>query len=335
MNRFSGGLAGTLLGGGIASYFLGFGHSKPEPVQVEVLPPVAAFGTGGDPDKSTNHNSSVPVVPVKPGDFFKYGNPGPYHDVQFHKEFISCYDRRMRNPAWVIEHLTPESIARNGHVDRKYSIFKEDESIPLQFRARLVNYFRSGYDRGHQAPAADAKFSQEAMNETFYLTNIAPQVGEGFNRDYWAHFEDFSRRLVKKYNNVRIVTGPLYLPKKYPDGKFRVSYEVIGNPPNIAVPTHFFKLIVAENPINDPNRQEVAVEAFVLPNERISNATKLTEFVVPIEALESSSGLELLKNGEKNKMKSLCKEVDCSIIVREFQKSLPAPNQPLALPAPK
>lgn len=42
--------------------------------------------------------------------------------------------------------------------------------------------FRSGYDRGHMVPAADAKISQQAMDETFYLSNIAPQVGEGFNR---------------------------------------------------------------------------------------------------------------------------------------------------------
>jgi DNA/RNA endonuclease G (NUC1) len=68
-------------------------------------------------------------------------------------------------------------------------VFVEDVSIPEKFRARLKDYFRSGYDRGHQVypplldikvnekvPAADAKFSQVAMNETFYLTNICPQV---------------------------------------------------------------------------------------------------------------------------------------------------------------
>jgi len=61
---------------------------------------------------------------------------------------------------------------------------------------------------------------------------MCPQVGDGFNRDYWAHFEDFCRRLTIKYPSVRIVTGPLYLPKRDPaDGKWRVSYEVIGNPP--------------------------------------------------------------------------------------------------------
>ena len=58
----------------------------------------------------------------------------------------------------------------------------EDESIPGMFRAKLQDYFRSGYDRGHMVPAADAKSSQDAMDETFLLSNIAPQVGVGFNR---------------------------------------------------------------------------------------------------------------------------------------------------------
>ena len=106
------------------------------------------------------------------------------------------------------------------------------------FRAKLKDYFRSGYDRGHQVPAADAKWSQEAMDDTFALSNMCPQVGNGFNRDYWAHFEDFCRRLTQRYPSVRIVTGPLYLPRKDPtDNKWYVKYEMIGNPPSVAVPT--------------------------------------------------------------------------------------------------
>lgn len=49
-------------------------------------------------------------------------------------------------------------------------------------RSALIADFKSGYDRGHMVPAADAKISQKAMDETFYLSNIAPQVGDGFNR---------------------------------------------------------------------------------------------------------------------------------------------------------
>ncbi|KAK5780922.1 ribonuclease PWA37_003581 [Arxiozyma heterogenica] len=267
-------------------------------------------------------SSDSSLVQLKPKELFKYGFPGPIHDIEDRYQYISCYNRQTRNPYWVLEHITPESLAlRNG--DRKNSFFKEDERIPEMFRAKLKDYFGSGYDRGHQVPAADAKFSQNSMDQTFYLTNISPQVGVGFNRDYWSHFEYFCRQLTQKYNNVRIITGPLFLPKKdEKDGKFRVTYEVIGNPPNVSVPTHFFKLIVAENPKQNPTSDKVSVAAFVLPNEPIPNETKITDFEVPVNALERSTGLELLKNLPENKTVPLCKEVKCQLVIREFNNSV-------------
>ncbi|ODQ80302.1 hypothetical protein BABINDRAFT_131689 [Babjeviella inositovora NRRL Y-12698] len=328
-NAYSGlaGLAGLAGGAGIASYFWGFGSgTKTESASV----PIVVGKNGGN----------VPFDPasVKPQEYFKYGFPGPINDLLNRSEFISCYNRITRNPHWVLEHITAQSIKSqknpNGGnlVDRKKSVFKEDEAIPQQFRGRLKDYFRSGYDRGHQAPAADAKFDQKAMDETFYLSNMSPQVGEGFNRDYWAHFEDFARRLTQTYSDVRIITGPLYLPKKDPvDGKFRVTYEVIGNPPSIAVPTHFFKVIVGEH-AGSPN---VAVAAFVLPNDKIDNSTPLQSFQVPVEALERSSGMEIMQKWPVEQKKDLCKEVKCDIIVREFPKQIAAPKERLALPPPR
>jgi DNA/RNA endonuclease G (NUC1) len=53
------------------------------------------------------------------------------------------------------------------------------------------------------------------------------QVGEGFNRDYWAHTEDFCRRLTKAFGDVYVFTIPLYLPRQDMDGKWRVSYECV------------------------------------------------------------------------------------------------------------
>jgi endonuclease G, mitochondrial len=115
--------------------------------------------------------------------------------------------------------------------------------------------------------------------ETVFLNMIATDVFVD-----WAHFEDFCRRLTQKYASVQIFTGPLYLPRQYPDGKWRITYEVIGFPPSVAVPTHFFKVIVAEG--NDGDQGPVAVGAFVLPNQEINNSTALTAFLTPIEAVE-------------------------------------------------
>lgn len=81
------------------------------------------------------------------------------------------------------------------------------------------------------------------MDETFLLTNIAPQVGDGFNRHCefskssyrpvlfeantwrfldWAYVEDFCRRLTTPFSDVYVFTIPLYLPKQDRDGKWRV-----------------------------------------------------------------------------------------------------------------
>lgn len=222
-------------------------------------------------------------APVDPSGLFAYGFPGPVSDLRTAPSLTSSFNRATRNPNWVAEHITPASLLmQNG--DRRHSLFAEDGSIPEKFRAKLKDYFRSGYDRGHQVPAADAKWSQEAMDSTFALSNMCPQQGDGFNRDYWAHFEDFCRRLTSFYPSVRIVTGPLYLPKKDPvDGKWSVSYEVIGSPPNVAVPTHFYKVIFAEDGKTGGN---VSLGAFVLPNAVIHNDKPLQDFEVPMDAVE-------------------------------------------------
>ncbi|RDW59748.1 putative endonuclease G [Coleophoma cylindrospora] len=275
------------------------------------------------------------VPPVDPAGLFQYGFPGPVADLATRNALVSSFDRRLRNPSWVAEHITPASLSiSNG--DRKHSVFVEDPSIPEKFRGKLKDYFRSGYDRGHQVPAADAKWSQDAMNDTFYLSNMCPQVGEGFNRDYWAHFEDFCRRLTHRYPSVRIVTGPLYLPKKDPvDGKWRVSYEVIGNPPNIAVPTHFYKVIFAED---GTAQGPVAVGAFVLPNAVIPNEKPITDFEVPVEAVERASGLEFASKLPVQRRKRLCADTVCALVIKEYadkqkafakdqQKQIPAPTR--------
>ena len=211
-------------------------------------------------------------------------------------------------------------LYNNPHYQRIPPLVNSTQLVPQKFRAKLSDYSGSGYDRGHQAPAANAKWSQPAMDETFVLTNMCPQVGNGFNRDYWAHFEDFCRRLTKNYPSVRIITGPLYLPHKTPDNKWKVEYEVIGKPPNVAVPTHFYKIILGEGK-EGSQRSSVALGAFILPNKEISNDTPLVEFEVPVEVVERASGLEFLgKLGVANRRR-LCGEVECSIIVREFQRA--------------
>ncbi|KAL4878929.1 hypothetical protein BJY04DRAFT_194931 [Aspergillus karnatakaensis] len=315
--------ASAATGAGITALFY---SSRPSPQQQKSLPPTTT--TLPPPTTPITAPPAIPAPPslatkatgpVDPAGIYQYGFPGPVADTISSLPLEGAYDRRTRNPSWVAEHITPASLLLKN-ADRKHSTFFEESTIPPLFRAKLADYFRSGYDRGHQVPAADAKWSQEAMDGTFSLANMCPQVGEGFNRDYWAHFEDFCRNLTKKYPSVRIVTGPLYLPHRDADGKWRVNYEVIGTPPNVAVPTHFYKVVYAEEGPGSA-AGKVALGAFVLPNAKIPNDKRLAEFEVPIEALERASGLEFAAKLEPVRRKRLCQEVQCDIVVREFNNA--------------
>lgn len=168
----------TLVLGGVAigavsyaAYQKATQKPTPKPMSTSALPPTFK----SQQPNLNNIDKSKAILP--------FGFPGPVNDIVYRSGYVTSYNRRDRNPNWVAEHLTQASLQRGPDVDRQKSSFKEDDHIPPQFRAKLNDYFRSGFDRGHMVPAADVKNSQVSMDETFYLTNIAPQVGEGFNRE--------------------------------------------------------------------------------------------------------------------------------------------------------
>uniref|UniRef100_A0A915EHF3 Endonuclease n=1 Tax=Ditylenchus dipsaci TaxID=166011 RepID=A0A915EHF3_9BILA len=120
----------------------------------------------------------------------------------------------------VVEHLTPDRLVYDPSVGRSKSTFKPDTSIHTFFQSQNSDYLRSGYDRGHLAAAGNHRKSRNSIDQTFFLTNMSPHVGRGFNRDKWNDVEIHVRRLAKKNRNVYICTGPLYLPQKKSDGNF-------------------------------------------------------------------------------------------------------------------
>lgn len=225
----------------------------------------------------------------------KYGFPG-LDNVRSFSDYVLSYDRRNRVPHWVFEHLTADSIAKNEAVDRSKSEFRSDTSIHAFFRAENTDYRRSGFDRGHMAAAGNHRRCQKHCDDTFYLSNMAPQVGQGFNRDSWNRLETYVRKLTNIYPSVYVCTGPLYLPHKEDDGKSYVKYQVIGVNA-VAVPTHFYKVIVGET-----SDQKLEMEAYVMPNQIISDNTPLQVFHVPPESIERAAGLLFFDRIDRKKL---------------------------------
>uniref|UniRef100_A0A914Y8U6 Endonuclease n=1 Tax=Panagrolaimus superbus TaxID=310955 RepID=A0A914Y8U6_9BILA len=119
------------------------------------------------------------VQPSRAAEIMKWGWPG-FDNLRTYEDFVLSYDRRTRTAHWVIEHLTPDRMTYDASVDRGKCAFMPDNSIHEYFRSTNEDYFRSGYDRGHLAPAGNHRKTQNAINQTFYLTNMSPQVGKVF-----------------------------------------------------------------------------------------------------------------------------------------------------------
>lgn len=209
------------------------------------------------------------------------------------ESFVACYDFRTRNPAWVVERLTNASV-RLDEAKREREKFREAPPvIPERLRSKLVDFAGSGYDRGHLAPAANHKQSQRAMHDTFSLVNISPQVGEGFNRDFWARIEKFVRDVATSgmCDEVIVATGPLFLPSSAKT--LRADHATIGSPPSLVhVPTHFYKIILTDTrPRTAWSGAGYSVGAFVVPNRPIDPETPLTDFIAPLDAVEAAAGV--------------------------------------------
>ncbi|KAI9308388.1 hypothetical protein BJ944DRAFT_254571 [Cunninghamella echinulata] len=236
----------------------------------------------------------------------QFGDPGTARDFLERESYVISYNRRDRVASWTGEHLTADSLKTGDGVDRDHSKFKEDPDVPSLFRSTLADYSGSGFDRGHMAPAGDAVATQPAMDQTFYLSNMSPQVGIGFNRHYWAYLEGFCRSLTKKFSDVYVFTGPLFLPTKGSDGKYTVTYNVLRG--NVAVPTHFYKVILVPQSDN-----KYAYGAFILPNQAIDTKTPLTNFKVKLTDVEKASGLTFFDKLDVATLGDLCEATTCAV----------------------
>jgi len=182
-----------------------------------------------------------------------------------YSEFALLHSGITRTPLWVAEHLTPRR-ARSARELNRVNNFHADPNLPPDERAELSDYARSGFDRGHMAPAGDMTTPQ-GMDESFSLANMVPQNSDN-NRNLWESIERAMRGYSER-NELYVVTGPIFQGENLQALKGRVL-----------VPTHIAKAVY------DPQRNAAA--AYLVPNQE-GNAYK----VVSLTELQQLSGIDV------------------------------------------
>lgn len=179
------------------------------------------------------------------------------------------YSEEHEQAVWVAYTLFADSLKQTTF-ERKDD-FREDSRVKTG-SASLNDYKGSGYDRGHLAPAADFSYSEFALSQSFFMSNMSPQ-DPSFNRGIWKKLEDRVRTWAIENDQIYVVTGPV-LNKKY---------KTIGSN-QVSVPEYYYKIIL------DMRKPEIKAIAFLMKNE--ASSAPVSSFVVTIDSVEQLTGLD-------------------------------------------
>ena len=208
-----------------------------------------------------------------------HGIAGPIRTLLDKQFFVINYSGEWKIPHWVAYHLSDSALQGDT---RRTNDFRVDSELPLEIRSKLSDYRGSGYDRGHNAPAAAFKRSRDAMSTTFFLSNISPQT-PSLNRRIWRILEEQVREVTQREGQAWIVTGNTFMSV---DSQLIEPILFIGLD-SVAVPTHCFKAILTFNEDGG-----FAAYGFLIPNEtsRISGVPR--DYQIAVDRLEEVTGID-------------------------------------------
>ena len=201
--------------------------------------------------------------------------------------YVLQHSSKDKIPIWVCEGITPAQLS--GSLTRA-DAFQADPELPTGERAELADYKKSGYDRGHMAPAGDQTTDARLKRETFYLSNMAPQKPQ-LNQQIWAALEAKAREWLSQRGGGYIITGGLfYDPDEEDPAKADglITHEEIG-PDKVAVPTHFYKVVVSKD---SAGRWDAI--AFVMENHGYPRPFDFSVFERSVDWIEAHAGLDFM-----------------------------------------
>ena len=185
--------------------------------------------------------------------------------IEYHG-FALSYDESRHVPLWVAYELTQDET--DGDFSRSGKVFLNDDSVSI-VQADGYDFRGTGWSRGHMAPAADFKWSDEGMTDTFYYTNVCPQDPQLNNR-YWNTLENKVRGWARSYGGVFVVTGPVF-----GEGVFgKIGYH------EVQVPDAFFKAVLVRD------GEGFKSIAFLMEN------TPDPRHLITVNALEDLTGID-------------------------------------------
>lgn len=191
--------------------------------------------------------------------------------ILYRKTYALSYNQQTKQANWVAWHLTKPHTY--GHGQRPQRAFHDDDEVSNS--THFYDYNKSKlYDRGHLCPAGDNKWDEDAMYETFLMTNVCPQHYD-LNSGVWNDIEIKCRDWARQEGDVYIVCGPIFYPH-------RRNREMLGKS-RIPVPDAFFKVVLS-------NKHQGKGIGFICENRH--GSTNLNDYLMTIDEVERITGID-------------------------------------------
>lgn len=171
--------------------------------------------------------------------------------------------------------------------------FQPDPDIPEGERSELADFRGSGYDRGHLCASADRLFCQDANGQTFYLSNMSPQISS-FNQDNWSELETQVRNWGRNSSfrdTLFVVKGGTIRDDQIID---YIGGSLESSPTQICVPQYYFMALLCKKYDNGQNTYKAI--GFWVEHKDYDATPELSSWAVSIDELEELTGIDFFCN---------------------------------------
>lgn len=148
------------------------------------------------------------------------------------RNYSLCFDRTKKLALWVAYPIHNAYFGSAGRTDA----WAFDPNIPSSNQVNCIfKSYQGNYDRGHQIPSGDRTGSSDMNEQTFYMSNMTPQL-DRLNQDMWAKLEE-KVRSNKCTDTLFVVTGCYFA-----SGSSESTYDGTGEV--APIPTNYFKVLL-------------------------------------------------------------------------------------------
>lgn len=238
-----------------------------------------------DPEKPSGYASMLEIPALKGGSMNQFITHTTKRNGKDYPTYSLEYSYKYKHSYWIayrFDNTTDGNVGRN-------EAYKPDPELPSQYAAKHNDYTNSGYTRGHLCASSDRQYSKEANQQTFYMSNISPQSGNGFNQSgsAWNTGED---KVQAWGYNISRSTDTLYVVKGGTIGEGMIKGYIKNE---IAIPKYFFMAVLFRSGDN------YKAIGFYMPHENLKDDPDKKDpkkYLMSIDALEQETGIDFFHN---------------------------------------